>query len=1108
MNALLRASLAVGVTLILSATSAWAQATASISGTARDESGAVLPGVTITVTQTETGLTRTTASNETGSYSLPNLPLGPYKVEATLQGFRTSTQTIVLQVNSAPVINPTLAVGDVAENIQVTGVAPLVDTRTSGVSTVVESQRIVELPLNARQVTQLISLSGLAVQTTASPGYTMNTGVRISVAGGSEFGVSYSLDGAVHINNLDGSGMPLPFPDALQEFRLVTGTQEAAGGLRAGASVNAVTRSGTNVVHGSAFEFLRDSRFNAPDFFSNLKDNLKRNQFGGTIGGPLAKDRLFYFVGYQGTTTRQNPNGSIAFVPTAAMLAGDFTAFASPACNGGRQVALRTPFVDNRVDPSFLSPAAVAIAKKVPQPLDACGRVLWGEPRHQNEHQVPVRVDFQASQKQSFFARYLLTTDYRTVPYEAAGGNILATATPGTDDRAQNFTAGHTYVINSGTINSFRVVANDVTINKPGANFFSPQDVGINAYTYVPGFTTFRVISAFNVGAGNFTSNIYGGKIQNYGASDDLTIVKGSHQFGVGGHFLWSKSNTVSNAFSIGTYNFTGAFTGLSMSDFLVGRVGQHRQASENPLIVDQHFAGAYVQDTWKINRMTLNYGVIWEPFFAMVFPEGDVYNFDREKFLAGTRSTVMKNAPPGFSYPGDPGFNGKAGVNSHFNSWDPRVGLAWDLTGDGRTSVRVGAGLAHDYIKQDLHENTSSVSPFRLTVALPGGVSLDNPWATFPGGNPFPYKYDPNNPAFPAYGSYIPLPADLKPTKQYSWNAAFQRQITPQWFASATYVGTRIVNQITAEEQNPALFVPGNCNAGQYGLTAPGACSTAANLNQRRLLNLANPNVALGYVTQYSDKGYQSYHGMLLNSRLDLGRYVNVNGNYTLSKCEGVPLPAGGGLLNIGWNLQHQLYQNNGPNDISLDEGPCIPDRRHIFNLTGVVHTPDFANKVVGAIASDWTVSSVIQMRTGAPVNVVTGIDNALNGFFDQNGTPTQRPNLSAAVDPYGDKDSLTNFFNIAAFSQPATGTLGDTPYNYLRGPGFFEWDQAFTRGFGIGTGRRIELRAEGINLTNRFNRGNPGSTLSNPATFGRITTLAVGATPRIWQFAVKYSF
>jgi len=1108
------------VAMLIACGSAWAQATATISGTVRDQSGGVLPGVTITVTQQDTGLTRTTVSNETGSYVLPNLPLGPYRLEAMLQGFATFAQMgIVLQVNANPVINPVMGVSAVAEEVQVTGTAPLVDTRSTGVGTVVESERIVELPLNARQVTQLITLSGLAVQMNASPAFSMNTGVRISVAGGNDYGVSYSLDGAPHLNNFDGTGMHLPFPDALQEFKLATGAQEAGGTIRAGASVSAVTKSGTNSFHGSMFEFGRDSRFNAPDPFSNRKDGLKRNQFGGTIGGPIVRDKVFFFGGLQATTTRQNPLDQTAFVPTAAMLAGDFTAFASAACNSGRPVTLGAPFVNNRLDPSLMSPAALNVSRRLPKPLDDCGKVFWGAPVHENESQLPIRVDFQKSSKHSFIVRYMLTTDDRQIPYDAAGNNVLVTNLPGSDDRAHNLTVGHTWVINSRMVNSFHVLGNDIYANKPGPSFFGAPDVGINAYTYVPGYIRLIVNNAFSLGSGSFNSNTYT-KVQNAGASDDFTIVKGAHQVGFGGHYLWTKSDSVANAWSVGGYTFTGQFTGNAMADFFTGRIAQHRQANPNPVQVTQPVAAAYVQDTWKLDRVTLNYGVVWNPFLPLNFYNGDVYNFSIDAFNKGTRSEVMKNAPPGFSYPGDPGFEGKSGVKSHYAEFDPRVGFAWDVNGDGRTAIRAGGGLGHDYVHHYVHLNTSSVAPFRLTVNLPPGASLDNPWAGYPGGNAFPYVFNPNNPSFPVYSSFLPLPSDLKPTAQYSWDAGIQRQLTNRWFASATYLGTKITNMLNAEEMNPALNLGfGPCTL--YDATI-GAnrdypiCTTAANRDQRRLLNLANRGVALGYVTQYSDVGYQHYNGILLNSRFNVNTLVDVNANYTLSKCEGLsPIGTGGStaVLNVGANHLHQPYQNNGSTDKKLDEGPCNADRRHLFNLTAVVHSPDFGG-ALGIIASHWTASSVLQVRSGAPVNVVAGGDVALNGFTDN--SPTQRPNVVPGVNPYGDTSSTTGYFNPAAFSQPAPGTLGDAPYNMLRGPGFWQWDQSFVRGFDLSSGTRIELRAEAINLTNHANWGNPAATLNNLATFGRITSLAgIGtgatgpiATPRIWQFAVRYVF
>src|SRR5215468_2818388 len=278
--------------LMLSASTAWGQATAQISGTVRDQSSAVLPGVEIAAIQTETGAARTTITNETGTYVLSNLPLGPYKLEAALAGFRTFVQTgIVLQVNSSPVINPVLEVGQVSEQVEVQANAALVETRNQGVGQVIENQRILELPLNGRQVTDLITLAGAAVQTQTSRA---NLGGQpfFSIGGGIPFGVDYTLDGANHINFLTGVTMPLPFPDATQEFKVETSGLGATHG--SGSAMSAVTKSGTNDLHGDLFEFVRNDLFNARQYFATKNSSLKRNQFGGTLGGPIVKNKVFF----------------------------------------------------------------------------------------------------------------------------------------------------------------------------------------------------------------------------------------------------------------------------------------------------------------------------------------------------------------------------------------------------------------------------------------------------------------------------------------------------------------------------------------------------------------------------------------------------------------------------------------------------------------------------------------------------------------------------------------------------------------------------------------------------------------------------------------------
>src|SRR5215831_5483852 len=340
----------------------WAQATAQITGTVRDQTRAVLPGVEVTATQTETGIARSAVTNETGTFVLSNLAIGPYRLEATLPGFRTFVQTgIVLEVNSNPVINPVLEVGQVSEHVEVQANATQVETRSVGVGQVVENARILDLPLNGRNVIDLIGLAGGTNPAPIANGNSRDAfaTASYSVAGGLNTGVTFTLDGAHHQNPADNSYVALPFPDALQEFKVETGGSSAEKGSKTGGAVSLVTKSGTNEFHGDGFEFVRNGIFNGRNAFATRRDTIKRNQFGGTIGGPLIKNRLFFFSGYQATRLRQDPSDQTTFVPTAAMYAGDFTAITSPACNSGRQITLKAPFVNNRIDPSLFSKAAV-----------------------------------------------------------------------------------------------------------------------------------------------------------------------------------------------------------------------------------------------------------------------------------------------------------------------------------------------------------------------------------------------------------------------------------------------------------------------------------------------------------------------------------------------------------------------------------------------------------------------------------------------------------------------------------------------------------------------------------------------------------------------------
>ncbi len=1075
---------------VLNSADLWGQATAQISGTVRDQSGAVLPGVEVTATHADTGIVRTTITNETGSYILSNLAVGPYRLEAMLGGFRTFVQTgIVLQVNSNPAINPVLEVGQITEQVEVQANAALVETRSTAVGQVIDNERILELPLNGRQVTDLITLSGAAVQTGVGGRATWQGAVFISVAGGQSFGVMYSLDGAMHNNVYDGSQMPMPFPDALQEFKVEASGMSAAGGTRgSGGQVNAVTKSGTNEFHGSLFEFVRNYKFNARNYFARQRDSLKRNQFGGTLGGPIITNRLFFFGGYQGTATRSDPGTLISFVPTAAMLAGDWTAFASPACNAGRQITLRAPFVDNRIDPALYSRAAVNIAGKLPTAQDACGTSNFGLVEKRDEIQAVGKVDYQWSANHSIFGRYVATSLDLPHPYEVSG-NLLTTTSEGFDNLAQSYALGSTYLLGPGTVNAFRLAVNRVAIVRPGAHFFSAPDLGIRTHSDLKDHIGVTVTGGFNLGSRGDSTFM----TTAYQIGDDVSLVHGNHQVTFGGNVAHWRTNQRAHLADFGSYTFNGMATGLGMGDFFTGRLTTLNQGTTLNYAIRQWYLGGYATDVWKATpKLSVNYGLRWEPFISFSLTEGSMPNFSDDRFRQGVRSTVFPSAPAGLYFPGDSGFPEGTGrpVHNRWNNLAPRVGLAWDPQGDGATSIRASYGIAYDFTGSFFMSGASNSFPagFQTTVQSPAG-GFEDPWRDYPGGIPFPLNRSTTQ--FPRLSSfYLISKHDMATPSVQSWNLSVQRQVPADFLASASYMGSHTTHLWVSGNVNRAVYFPGGpCTIA--GVTY-NPCSSTANTNQRRRLFLENPEQGQYYtsVATREDGGTQSYHGLLLSLQRRAARGVNIGGNYTWSHCLG-NAPTG---LATGQDSPGYL----DPNNRDFDRGNCESDRRHIFNLTAVASTPQFANPTLRLLATGWRVSGIYRRSTGSYLTLTTGLDRLLSG-----AAANQRPN-QVLDNPYGDRESTRNYLNPNAFAQPALGTMGNMRPANIEGPGTWQFDMALSRVFQPRENQRLEFRAEAFNVTNSLIRGNPITNL-NQNIFGQINS---SLDARIMQFALKYTF
>ncbi len=1109
-----------GVTFVLLSTSsalrAQAGATAQISGTVKDESGGVLPGVDVTATQTDTGFKRSAVTDANGLYTLPDLPIGPYRLEAMLSGFKAFSQTgINLQVSANVTIPVTLSLGQLSETISVQAEAPLIETRSMGVGQVMDNKRVLELPLNGRNPADLMQYLPASVPAPAlnassrSFGGTQG-GVAYSIAGSQTYGVAYLLDGAIHNNPYDNLNLPLPFPDALQEYKVDTSALTAQNGMHSGAAVNAVTKSGTNQFHGDFFEFFRDHNLNATNPFNaknpdgtRKDDGLKRNQYGGTAGGPLKTDKLFFFAGYQGTNTRQLPSGNLAFVPTPAMLAGDFTAFASAACNNGKAITLGAPFVNNQIKPALFSPAALNITGRLPKTNDPCGLINYTLPTSIDESQAVGKLDYQWSAKHSMLGRYMATTYFQPPPYDASGGNALTTVRGGRDNLAQSFTVGDNYVLSSAAVNTLRFAFNRTAIHRTNSNFFGTGDVGINIYNYMPNYMLLSVTpNGFSLGGG--TENEARFRTNTYQVSDDMTLIKGSHQFAFGGNWSYWNSFSTANVRSPGQLTINGSVTGTGLSDFLLGKLNLLQQSAPNFLVMTQNYFGVYAQDTWRASpRFTLNYGVRWEPFFPQQLTNGAVYNFDLTRFQAGTKSAVYKNAPAGLYFPGDPGFPSQAGMNTAWGDIGPRVGMAWDPTGGGKTSVKAAYGRSFEFVNAQFHLNTSNAPPWgdEIRVNSPGG-GLDNPFVGTNVVNIFPTATASSDVPFSTFGPYLTLQYDMKPTEVHLWSATVERQVATDWLVSAGYVGSRTMHiwESTPLNNGNPTVTSAVLNGQKVTCNPAGPAAAFQNcmnliLNQRRPLYMANPAVGqyYGALDAYVTDGTQQYHGMLLSVSRRATRGITVAANYTLSHCFGGPDGSGGGTTNLGTGY-------NDPNNPHLDDGNCTNSRTHVFVLTAGVQSPDSW----GAVGSSWRLFGAFRALSGPWLTVIPGTDRAMNGQ-----AATQRVN-QVSSDPYGDEsinpaNGGMRFLNPNAFAQPALGTLGTMQRNSIEGMGNRNVDLSLTRAFRLANAQDIEVRLEAFNAFNWFQWGQPNLSLAGLATFGQITS---AGDPRILQLAVKYTF
>ncbi len=1089
-----RIALSIILLACLAVASARAQAVAvaEVAGQVFDPSGSPVAGARVAMTQTETKNQRVVTTDTSGTYTLPNLPVGPYSLEVSATGFKNYVRSdIVLQVAQNIQINVTMQIGSVSETVEVSGMASMVETKDNSIAQVVDQRRINDLPLNGRQATQLILLSGAA---TPAPGGDMATSknfyssVTYSVAGGQANGTNYYLDGGDNNDTMTNVNLPFPFPDALQEFNVETNSLPARNGLHPGGVVNVVTASGTNAIHGDLFEYLRNGNVNARNYFAPVHDSLKRNQYGGTVGGAIIKDKLFYFGGYQGTYVRTNPPQSIAFVPTAASLSGDFSALESAGCQA-KHVAkniidptTNAPFPNNQIPASRFDPAAVKLASTyLPQAQNACGQTTYSIPNPNQEGQYIGRIDYNQSSKNQMFGRYF--ADSYTAPAQWNPSDILVTQNPGNAELAQAFTFGDTYLFGPNTINSFHASFTRRRDNRgPNASDINAQDLGINMFTYVPNFLQVSVSNSFNIGCGICSPGYF--NVNTFQEADDLDIIRGKHQIAVGVDVIRTQNNTNAGYLNNGSFFMNGQFTGNPIADFLLGDLSGFSQSRAQQVAMRETIFGLYAQDTIHVSKqLVFNVGLRWEP---MLFPV-DVYGrgstFSLSAFQANQHSSVYTTAPAGSFYYGDPGVS-KAFTNNDLAVFSPRVGLVWNPHGDGRDSIRIGGAIMHDSTEVWYSQRLTSNPPVVNEIDLSTSGPFSNPWLGYPGGNPFPGVVPPpKNARFPTAALYVLLPQNMPPPTITQWNATYQRQLPQDWMFEVSYLGNATRHLWIGQETNPSFYIPGTCN--------PSALSSCTKLQQaHRFLNLINPAQGNYYGGMpITDAGANaSYNALFVSIQRRFTSNFTFLSNYTWSHC----ISQG----NFSGDLTGGQFEN--PYNLAMDTGDCNFDVRHIFNTSIVALSPVHGSDLKAKLLGNWQLSPLLRMTSGMPMNITTGQNYSLNSVG------LDRPNqiLTNAVNSTWGPN--LNYLNAAAFTHNPIGGFGNVGAYDLAGPGLISLDLSLVRFFQLTERFQLEARAEAFNAINHTNFNNPNTTETS-STFGRITS---AGDPRIFQFALKLHF
>jgi hypothetical protein len=1059
--------------------------TGSLGGVIQDPAGAVVPEAQITAQNEDNGFSRTATSGTDGTFLFPALPIGHYKLTVEKSGFATYTQTgITLGVNQVASQTVTLQMSTVTQAITVAANAAMVTTQAATLNQLVSEQQIVELPLNGRQPQNLLFLAPGAVNETgnyclvACQGGVYPGEQDANISGGGNRSVNYQMDGGDYNDTYLNTNLPFPNPDAVQEFSVQYDNQSAQFGLGSGL-VNIVTKSGTNQIHGDLFEFVRNGDLNARNFFAPIQDTLKRNQYGGTIGGPIKKDKLFYFGTFQATPIRQTATGDIAHVPTAAERDGDFSAISTQLIDPATGAA----FANNYIGPTLFSAPAVNMLNYIPLPNGPGNQLTFTGPSLvQNDYQWMAKADWVGKRNQ-LTGSYFWTHFNEPPDIAIAKTNLLAADPNGNQLTIQNLSLNDTYTVSPKLLLNTWFGWNSQTGGSRSGAPFSFTDLGVNTASTIPPELSLSVAGYFNIGTNHFGNFNRGTDT----VREDISLEQGSHDMHFGLEVVRLRNHLVNDFTMNANFSFYNSLSNNNLSDFMLGDVSEFLQGGGEYKDMVGTLWSPYVQDNWRVKRkLTVNLGLRWDPFIPYTETKGRVVCY-----VAGGQSKRFPNAPVGMLFGGSNHDAGcpSGGAYDNWQNWAPRVGFAYHAMGN--TVVRGGAGFYYTPLSTHDLNGFVDTAPFGPRFDYVGDVNLQNPWSTLGFPDPFPAQYGPNLPsqgvAFTLPVSiYAAMPLNYQSPRILTYNFDIEHQFGGNWLARIGYLGNEVrhltSNTLAYVQANPAVYIPGD---GPDGLPL----STESNTQQRRI----NPN--FGSVGQLYDQYYANYNGLQMELQKRLSNGISFTANYTWSKL----------LDNVG-SLIFGVPTTN-PNDVNFDYGPSNDNFANVVNFSIVWQVPKFkASGVAGRFVNGWELTSVGSWHSGYPLTVYSGHDNSLTGVggdrADFTGSSLSQAELSQTR-PHG--QMISQYFNTSLFAPNAIGTFGNTAKGFLAGPRFFDTDFGVLKNIPIHERWSLQFRAEFFNLFNTVDFSPPDTSVADGPVFGTITS---ANTPRVLQFALKLKF